>query len=143
MVFHVRMCLYIADDVPGLQENSKIQNLNFVKIRNWTQYLVVFSVTKRLIPLDHIGLLFSAQIWKYKLEQISSCQLYQFSCFGAELGFFIIDLVKIFIKISNTYLSSENLSETIFKGADQFAHIFRSWIPILRKLLNFERLYIS
>ena len=38
------MCLYIAQDVPGLQENSKIKNLNFVNIGIRTQYLVVVCV---------------------------------------------------------------------------------------------------
>ena len=38
------MCLYIAQDVPGLQENSKIKNLNFVNIGIRTQYLAVVCV---------------------------------------------------------------------------------------------------
>jgi hypothetical protein len=38
------MCLYIAQDVPGLQENSKIKNLNFVNIGIRTQYLDVVCV---------------------------------------------------------------------------------------------------
>ena len=38
------MCLYIAQDVPGLQENSKIKNLNFVNIGIRTQYLGVVCV---------------------------------------------------------------------------------------------------
>ena len=38
------MCLYIAQDVPGLQENSKIKILNFVNIGIRTPYLVVVCV---------------------------------------------------------------------------------------------------
>ena len=74
MKFHVRMCLYIAQDVPGLQENSKIQNLNFVNIGNRTQYLVVVCVEQTPQPLDYKRLKNEDQICKYKLELPSSCQ---------------------------------------------------------------------
>ncbi len=63
-----------AQGILNYQGNSKIQNCKIAKIRNRTQDLLVVCVAKRLIPLDHIGLLFSAQIGKYKLERTSSCQ---------------------------------------------------------------------
>ncbi len=48
-------------------------------------------------------------------------------------------LLNFVIKLSG----SDCLYQSILRCAEQFAHIFESWIAILKKLLNFEYLYIS
>ncbi len=69
-----------AQGILNYQGNLKIQNFKICKDQesNSGQDLLVVCVTRRLIPLDHVGLLFSAQIWKYKLERTWSCQSYKF-----------------------------------------------------------------
>ncbi len=96
-------------------------------------------------PKSHIQ---EQQIWKYKLDLTSSCQSpcnWNLQGFSSKIfNEWIIFQEQLWtsLKISNTFSNSGNLYQSILRGADQFAHIFKSWNSILKNLFNYEYLYI-
>ncbi len=142
VIISTQMCVYMPLNMWKYHRNW---NLKFQKndpLRNWTKDLLVVCVTKWLIPLD--------QRFIYKNNKSENINLIWHHLVShrrgvhARLIFLTNYRLKIFFtKFSNTFLNSGNLYQTILKGSDQFAHIFRAWITILTKLFNFEHLYIS
>ncbi len=84
-----------AQGILNYQGNSKIQYLKncIDQELNWgSPGCLCHQMTYTTRPKVHIS---QQQMWKYKLERASSCQSKKksiFSCFCAELGFFIIVL---------------------------------------------------
>jgi len=109
---------------------------------NWGSHgCLCHQMTYTTRPNSHIQ---EQQIWKYKLDLTSSCQSYKFPVLkqNSDILYNCFTLVWIFDQIFNTFSNSGNLHQSILRGADQFARIFKSWNSILKKLFNYEYLYI-
>ncbi len=131
---------------PGrfLGENLKIQNFDPSRYRTHVSG-VIDSDTNALTARPFWRWIWTWYIWKYKLERPFGFQSpgrnvqndYRQHSQNFDCHFYPENP-----KTSNIFSDSENLYQSILRGVDQFARIFKSWNSILRKLLIYQYLYI-
>ncbi len=115
-------CVYISQDIPGLQGNSNIQNFKICvgQKSNWGSpgclcHQMPYTTELNVHIQEH-------QIWKYKLDKTPSGQSYKKSIFAGFGGTFS-DLQIVFTKISNTFSDSEKLWK-VFWGVANNLRVF-------------------